>query len=268
MKRRAWIAAAGGGMLLPGLTPGLARAQVSDLNDAINKAGRQRMLSQRMAKSYCAAGLGVLPQLAAETLAASMALFDRQLVELKVFAPSFEIKRAYAELEAAWSDYKAVLVGNQPSRGRATEMIGLAGRVLQLAHQGTALLEKSSGKPLGKLVNIAGRQRMLSQRMAACYLCASWGVEVTSAAQELKKAQDEFVAAQQLLAAAPETSPTIAASLLQADQQFVFFAAALRALSPGRPEARSMANVFTTSERILQLMDGVTGMYSKQGQSA
>ena len=32
-------------------------AQVTDLNDAINKAGRQRMLSQRLAKySYASAG--------------------------------------------------------------------------------------------------------------------------------------------------------------------------------------------------------------------
>ncbi|WP_310564887.1 type IV pili methyl-accepting chemotaxis transducer N-terminal domain-containing protein, partial [Hydrogenophaga sp.] len=31
-----------------------ARAQVSDLADAINKAGRQRMLSQRMGKAWLA----------------------------------------------------------------------------------------------------------------------------------------------------------------------------------------------------------------------
>ncbi|MCL4695793.1 MAG: type IV pili methyl-accepting chemotaxis transducer N-terminal domain-containing protein, partial [Burkholderiaceae bacterium] len=29
-----------------------ASAQVRDINDAINKAGRQRMLSQRLAKAY------------------------------------------------------------------------------------------------------------------------------------------------------------------------------------------------------------------------
>jgi hypothetical protein len=29
------------------------------INEAINKAGQQRMLSQRMAKAYCKAGLGV-----------------------------------------------------------------------------------------------------------------------------------------------------------------------------------------------------------------
>ena len=31
---------------------GAASAQIADINSAINKAGRQRMLSQRMAKAY------------------------------------------------------------------------------------------------------------------------------------------------------------------------------------------------------------------------
>ncbi|HJV69960.1 type IV pili methyl-accepting chemotaxis transducer N-terminal domain-containing protein, partial [Ideonella sp.] len=73
MKRRAWMLAAGATLTLP-----LAgRAQVHDINDAINKAGRQRMLCQRMAKSYLALGQGVEGELAERTLAASMALFDR-----------------------------------------------------------------------------------------------------------------------------------------------------------------------------------------------
>ena len=46
LNRRTLIAAAAAG--LPWLG---AHAQVSDLGDAINKAGRQRMLSQRMGKA-------------------------------------------------------------------------------------------------------------------------------------------------------------------------------------------------------------------------
>eukprot|EP01041_Mallomonas_annulata_P034976 gene34976-57850_t len=43
------VAAAGAvGLALP------ARAQVADLSDAINKAGRQRMLSQRMGEAWLA----------------------------------------------------------------------------------------------------------------------------------------------------------------------------------------------------------------------
>ena len=260
MNRRAFIgtaAAASGWGALP------AQSQVVDLNDAINKAGRQRMLSQRMAKSYFAIGQNVEPELADRTLAGSMALFDRQLVELKVYSPLPAIRMTYSQLESAWSDYKAALVGAQPGKSRAEEVIVLAGKVLALAHQGTGQLEQVSNKPVGKLVNMSGRQRMLSQRMAAFYLSASWGVQVFMSSAEMAKARDEFVRAHAVLKNAPEATPAIKAELELAELQFSFFDLALRTLRPGNPNPRHMTNVFTTSERILQVMDDVTGMYSK-----
>lgn len=263
MRRRSLLCA---GALAPLLTPMVpAHGQVLDLNDAINKAGRQRMLSQRLAKSWCAIGLNVLPDLARETLQQSMAVFDRQLAELKAFAPSADIRSRYQTLEPLWSDYKAVLVGSPPAKERAPKLFALAGLVLQAAHQGTVQLEQASGRPLGRLVNIAGRQRMLSQRMAAFYFAACWNLQARSALAELNTAHDEFLAAHELLKKAPEATPAIRNELAQAEAQFVFFAAALRALRHGEPDARNMANIFTTSERILQTMDGVTGMFSKQG---
>ena len=265
MKRRDFIgtaAAISGWGALPA-----AEAQVLDLNDAINKAGRQRMLSQRMAKSYFAIGQGVEPELADRTLSGSMALFDRQLAELKAYAPQPGIKSTYSQLETAWSDYKAALVGTKPGKSHADEVIALAGKVLALAHQGTAQLEKVSDRPVGRLVNISGRQRMLSQRMAAFYLSASWGVQVALSNGELAKARDEFVAAHTLLKNAPQATRAIKSELELAEMQWGFFESALRTLKPGNPEPRHMTNVFTTSERILQVMDDVTSMYSKLGEA-
>ena len=43
---------------------------------------------------------------------------------------------------------------------------GVDAAILALSHQGTQQYERVSAKAVGKLVNIAGRQRMLSQRMA------------------------------------------------------------------------------------------------------
>ncbi|MBN8462978.1 MAG: type IV pili methyl-accepting chemotaxis transducer N-terminal domain-containing protein, partial [Dechloromonas sp.] len=81
---------------------GEALAQIADLNSAINKAGRQRMLSQRMAKAYFQIGQQVDADRSKKVLDASVALFDRQLVELKNFAPTPEIKDNYGKLEKSW----------------------------------------------------------------------------------------------------------------------------------------------------------------------
>ena len=261
MQRRTLIQGGlGGGALL--LAPAVALPQVVDINDAINKAGRQRMLSQRVAKSYMALGLKV-PGEIDKILTASMALFDRQLVELKAFAPTPEIKATYTSLESAWGEYKTALVGTAPAKPGAEQVLALSAKVLQLANQGTVQFEGHSGKPVGRLVNIAGRQRMLSQRMAALYLSASWGVQATASAGEMGKARDEFLKAHEILKSAPEATAAIKSELQLAEIQFGFFDSALRTLRPGTADQQAQANVFTTSERILQVMDGVTGMYSK-----
>ena len=251
--------------LAAGMLPTAAMPQVIDVNDAINKAGRQRMLSQRAAKSYMAMGQKIQGEHADKILSASMGLFDRQLAELKAFAPTPEIKNTYAALEMLWSDYKVALVGSAAVKGGADPVLNLAGKVLQTANQGTVQLEAFSGKASSKLVNIAGRQRMLSQRMATYYLSASWGVQAAVSATELAKARDEFAKAHELLKNAPESTPAIKTELLLAETQFSFFDLALRNLKPGSGDVTAQTNVFTTSERILQVMDGVTGLYSRLG---
>ena len=240
-----------------------AHAQVASINDAINKAGRQRMLSQRMAKSYLALGLGVLPETADKTLFVSMGLFDRQLTELKVFAPTTEIKSTYQLLEAKWSEYKTALVGEKPSQQGVASVLALSNAVLALANQGTVQLERVSNKAVGKLVNVAGRQRMLSQRMASHYLAASWNVQAQNARSEMNKAREEFIAALEVLRSAPEATTRIKQELELADQQFVFFNAALQNLRAGNTNKRPLEEVFQTSERILQVMDNITSFYSQ-----
>ncbi len=262
MQRRSFIPLilAGGSGLLLSFS---ALPQVLDINDAINKAGRQRMLSQRLAKTYLAVGQKVQGDNADKILTLSMALFDRQLVELKAFAPTPEIKATYSALEASWNEYKVALVGNAPFKAGAEIVLGQSGKVLALANQGTVQLEGFSGKAAGKLVNMSGRQRMLSQRMAAHYLAASWGVQAAASAAEMTKASEEFAKAHNLLKTAPETTAAIKAELQLAESQFTFFEIALKSLRPGAGDLQAQGNVFTTSERILQVMDGVTGMYSK-----
>ena len=254
LKRRIFVAWAASAALV-------APAQVSDLNDAINKAGRQRMLSQRMAKAYLCMGQQVQVPAATKALDQSMALFDRQLVELKAFSPAGPVRETYVQLESEWSLYKTLLVGATPSLSQATELLAQDAKVLALANKGTGQLEQLSGKPVGKLVNIAGRQRMLSQRMAKYYMSMAWNIDSVTAGAELGKARAEFIAALETLRNAPEATAEIKQELTLADAQWVFFDNVLKA----RPAAggKGASDVFVTSENILQVMDKVTGLYAR-----
>lgn len=237
-----------------------AQAQVTNLGDAINKAGRQRMLSQRMGKAWLGLGQDIQTDAAKRVLDQSMALFDRQLVELKAFAPVGDTRNTYMQLEAAWSEYKGVLVGSVPTQEKAKLMLDHSGKVLALAHKGTGLFELQSGKPAGKLVNIAGRQRMLSQRMAEFYFAKNWNVDVNGSQMEMIKARDEFIPALEILRNAAEATTEIKQELQLADSQWLFFDKALTSKVAG---ARSASDVFVTSENLLQVMDRVTGLYAK-----
>lgn len=240
-----------------------ASAQVTSLNEAINKAGRQRMLSQRMSKAWLALGQGVDAKRAEKVLADSMALFDRQFVELKAYAPTESIRQTYLALEPAWADFKAALVGQRPERSTAPILLGLDAKVLKLAHQGTVQLEQYSGRPSGKLVNMAGRQRMLSQRTAKFYLSQRWGASVPEATKELNVARAEFVAALETLNTAPQATSPIKQLLSLAQQQWVFFDNALSRSGERSGAEQHAFEVFSSSENILTVMDRVTGLYSQ-----
>jgi len=86
---------------------------------------------------------------------------------------------------------------------------------------------------------------------------------VPDAIKELNKARTEFVNALQTLMNAPQATETIKQELSLAEQQWVFFDHALSRLGEGSGGARRARDVFSTSEQILQIMDRVTGLYSR-----
>jgi len=234
----------------------VAYAKIDSLAEAINKAGRQRMLTQRMLKSYSMMGIDVQRETAEQQLRFAIRLFERQLQELQVFAPTPEIEASLQKVSKLWQPFRQQL---QPpiSNERAKAMLGLNDDLLRAAHRVVLQLEDVSASSYGRLVNISGRQRMLSQRLAKLYMLRVWGVDTAEVRSASMQAKNEFRGALDELIGASENTPMINQELDKANTQWDLFKHALE---------RDGDNyvpliVAMTSENLLKTMDRITGMY-------
>lgn len=231
------------------------------LRDAINMAGRQRMLSQRMAKSWLMIERGVMSRRARLVLRQSVAQFDRQFDELGPAADCAETRAACAELGEVWGPYRALLDAD-PGRRAARRLFGLNEEVLAAAQRLTMSFERADGTNLGKLVNLAGRERMLSQRMAKFFLFRHMGIHMSKCRSELETAHQEFSNALIELAAAARDKPRIMAELQRVARHWQDLQPAM-VIQDDSKFAPIASRIFTASELLLRRMDVAVKLYAK-----
>lgn len=239
-------------------------AEISML-EAINQAGRQRMLSQRMAKLYAQKLINVRADDATLLIGKSVDLFEQQLDTLSQVAErrnAYSIQDTYRQLGELWKRYKP-LVSSAPSQAGLQQVVSMNEQMLALAQQGTVQFETLNGSSLGKLVNIAGRERMLSQRLSKFYFFEACGLKSDATVQALETARKEFVANLQTLRSAPQNTRQIQAWIDLAQTQWMFFDEALNGGAREHEVAMLESNVAAASENILQVMDQLAGMYAR-----
>jgi quinol monooxygenase YgiN len=170
-----------------------ASATPLDVAAAVDMAGRQRMLAQRMVKAYLMLGQNIAADDARGVLQGSIERFESQLAALKAFQPTPAVRNALVQLDAMWTQCKVPLT-SAPGKAGAVELYD-AGELLQkAAHLVTLAYQGDTGSSLVQLVNLAGRQRMLSQRMAKFYFYRTWELNNDAADMELHLSQAHFTA--------------------------------------------------------------------------
>jgi len=159
--------------------------------EAINLAGQQRMLSQRIVKSWCQIGLNVQPSLSKRQLDDSIRRFEANLAALDGAALGADARGALGGLRAAWAPLRTTALG-AVRQSDAALIDARAEDVLMAAERLTRLLQDQTGAPISRWVNVAGRQRMLSQRLVKAYMLRQWGVDNARLREEMESIQNEF----------------------------------------------------------------------------
>ncbi len=237
---------------------GASLAEALSIDEAINTAGKQRMITQQILKNYALAGMKMNLGSPAEDLKQGIAEFDNSLQQLQDFSTIDANAKSLNKIETLWKPIKATLQ-QPPEKGKAQQLQKELDSLLLACNENTKLLAQEAHSKKGEIVNIAGRQRMLSQRMAALYMLKAWKIDGVHFKEKLDNAMDDFSTAHQTLEASPLTTDQIRSKLASVKKSYAWFE------MMGRSKSNRVipALINKSANSILTDMDEVTTLYTQ-----
>lgn len=237
----------------------VARAvvQSAQLAEAVNLAGQQRMLSQRLVKLLAQRAAGIEAKRARTLQDESRARVSANLARLPALLPA--LPEAAQRVEAvidAWRRLEPLIAGKPGAETLAAADAAAEDLLTRSDALATVLAGAGGGKPL-QVVNLCGRQRMLSQRLAKDALLADLLPERDPAL--LRDSLDRFAAGLAELEASPLSSDAIRALLAEVGAEWLRLMRSLRD-AHGREAASGLAR---SSEVLLDRLEALTGHYQQ-----
>jgi len=160
----------------------------------INLAGKQRMLTQKMSKEVLMVAKGVNADANSASLKKTVALFDKTLKGLisgdaTLNLPATTNKDILAQLKVVsdlWTPFKTAIEKGDLATVASTNIA-----LLKNMNKAVGMFAKASGSKLSpemaKTINLAGKQRMLTQKMTKELLLIANGIDVEANKANIKK---------------------------------------------------------------------------------
>ncbi len=225
--------------------------------DAINRAGQLRMLSQRIVKLYALMCADVAPERTAELCTASIALAETNLGVLSKTLSKATFGDLIDGVVAPWTVLKRALA-EAPSLKSLGDVDRMAERLLTQAEALTKNLETGGFTAALRVINVSGRQRMLSQRIAKQAVMANLQPQKSELGADAKTEQ-AFVDGLTYLETVPLSTDAIRAVLADAKAGWDRFRNALAA--PDRKA--SIGEIADLSETLLSRFGELTDLYEQ-----
>jgi nitrate/nitrite-specific signal transduction histidine kinase len=229
-----------------------------DVVKLINIAGKQRMLSQRIAKDYLYIGKGVAVDKAKRQLKKSLQEFEKGEKILSDSINDPEIKNLLAFVDMSLDELKTEL--KKPfSIDNAQLILDLSESMLEGTQYIVSSLKEKYHKKQSDIVAKSGRQRMLAQRIAKYYIAYQVGIKDKNTVEQTKRAVNEFGKTHEMLMKNKDNTPEINRELKQVDRLWnIVYKFYINIKKGGLPLI-----VYNTTDDITRKMDKITNLYVK-----
>ncbi|CAN5920387.1 hypothetical protein BH11PSE8_BH11PSE8_36650 [soil metagenome] len=231
--------------------------------EAVNRAGKLRMLSQRLVKLGALRLVEPPSALSTQQLNDSVAQIDANIAALDKSLSKATFGDLLGGVAMAWARLR-VAASTPLAATQLPEFDSLAEQLLTHADQLTRHLETAGLVTTLHVINVSGRQRMLSQRFAKQALLGLLltGERAQAARAELEKAAQTFEAAMDYLKTIPLSNREIREAIDSADR-------AWGQLSQAAKQVRTSAGqrqLSESSENLLALFEHLTDQYERSMQ--